>query len=48
LREMLQFAADKGVKAEIKAFPLEKLNELVEEYHKAEGGKLVVDMSLSV
>ncbi|KAK3688061.1 chaperonin 10-like protein [Podospora appendiculata] len=47
LREMLDFAATHGVKARIKAFPLERLNELVAEYHKGEGGKLVVDMALS-
>lgn len=47
LREMLEFAAYHGVQATIKTFPLEGLNELVEEYDKAEGGKLVVDMTLS-
>ncbi|KAK3329831.1 chaperonin 10-like protein [Apodospora peruviana] len=46
LYEMLQFAARSNIRASIKTFPLEKLNELVEEYHKAEGGKLVIDMSL--
>ena len=46
LREMLQFAAQHDVKASIKTFPLSKLNELVTEYHKGEGGKLVVDMNL--
>ncbi|KAM7217235.1 GroES (chaperonin 10)-like protein [Rhypophila decipiens] len=44
LKEMLDFAAQKQVKARIKTFPLERLNDLVDEYHKAEGGKLVVDM----
>ncbi|KAK5655099.1 hypothetical protein OQA88_5998 [Cercophora sp. LCS_1] len=47
LREMLELAAEKGVKPRIKAFALERLNELVDEYHKMEGGKLVVDMMLS-
>ncbi|KAI9808852.1 MAG: putative secondary metabolism biosynthetic enzyme [Pycnora praestabilis] len=46
LREMLKFAAMHGIRAVTKTFPLKRLNELVEEYHKAEGGKLVVDMSL--
>ena len=46
LKEMLHFAAQHSVKAVIKTFPLAKLNALVEEYHKASGGKLVIDMSL--
>jgi propanol-preferring alcohol dehydrogenase len=46
LREMLQFAAQYHVKAKVKTFPLSGLNNLVEEYHKGEGGKLVIDMSL--
>jgi D-arabinose 1-dehydrogenase-like Zn-dependent alcohol dehydrogenase len=46
LREMLDFSAEHGVRALSNFFPLVKLNELVEEYHKARGGKLVVDMSL--
>ena len=46
LREMLNFSAKHGVRALSTSFPLEKLNELVKEYHNARGGKLVVDMSL--
>ncbi|KAJ2993449.1 hypothetical protein NUW58_g1840 [Xylaria curta] len=46
LREMLQFAAEKGVRAVLKTFPLSKLNDLVAEYHKGEGGKFVIDMVL--
>ncbi|KAG7288436.1 hypothetical protein NEMBOFW57_004787 [Staphylotrichum longicolle] len=46
LREMLQFSAKYGVRAHIRTFPLSKLNELVNEYHKGQGGKLVIDMSL--
>ncbi|KAG9185103.1 alcohol dehydrogenase, propanol-preferring [Alternaria panax] len=46
LREMLDFSAKHGVRALSTSFPLEKLNELVSEYLKAQGGKLVVDMSL--
>ena len=48
LREMLQFAAQHDVRAKVKTFPLSGLNELVEQYNKGEGGKLVIDMSLSV
>lgn len=46
LREMLEFSAEHNIRAISKAYPLRKLNELVEEYHKGGGGKLVVDMSL--
>ncbi|GAW19411.1 hypothetical protein ANO14919_088980 [Xylariales sp. No.14919] len=45
-REVLQFAAEHGVRAVLKTFPLARLNDLVAEYHKGEGGKLVIDMSL--
>jgi D-arabinose 1-dehydrogenase-like Zn-dependent alcohol dehydrogenase len=44
LRSMLNFAAAHGVRAKSTTYPLEKLNELVANYHKAEGGKLVIDM----
>lgn len=46
LREMLGFSAKHNIRARAKKFALDQLNELVEEYHKAQGGKLVVDMSL--
>ncbi|RKU49424.1 hypothetical protein DL546_006650 [Coniochaeta pulveracea] len=46
LREMLQFAAEHQVRAKVKTFPLSGLNDLVKEYQKGEGGKLVIDMSL--
>jgi D-arabinose 1-dehydrogenase-like Zn-dependent alcohol dehydrogenase len=46
LREMLEFSAEHGIRALSSSFPLAKLNELVSEYLKAQGGKLVVDMSL--
>ncbi|KAE8447528.1 hypothetical protein EG329_010658 [Mollisiaceae sp. DMI_Dod_QoI] len=46
LNEMLQFAAKHQVRAIVKKYPLSKLNELVEEYHKGGGGKLVIDMSM--
>lgn len=45
-REVLQFAAEHGVRAVLKTFPLSRLNDLVAEYHKGEGGKLVIDMAL--
>ena len=45
LREMVQFAGKHGIKAVKKTFALEKLNDLVDEYNKGEGGKLVVDLT---
>jgi len=47
LREMLQFAAQHNVRGRVKTFPLSKLNDLVSEYRKGEGGKLAIDMNLS-
>ena len=44
VREMLQFAAMNDVLPQVRTFPFDALNELVEEYHKGYGGKLVVDM----
>ena len=46
LRAMLRFAAKHGVKAVSKSFALEQLDDLVEEYYAANGGKLIVDMEL--
>lgn len=46
LQAMVDFAAKNGVKAKIRTYPLEKLNELVEDYHRGVGGKLVVDMDM--
>ncbi|KAF2846201.1 alcohol dehydrogenase-like protein [Plenodomus tracheiphilus IPT5] len=46
LRETLNFAAEHDVKALTKSYPLAGLNDLVDEYHKGGGGKLVVDMNL--
>lgn len=46
LREMLQFAAEHNVKANMKTFPLSRLNDLVTEYNKGGGGKLAIDMAL--
>lgn len=46
LKEMVAFAAKHKIKASKKVYSLDKLNELVDEYNKMEGGKLVIDMSL--
>jgi D-arabinose 1-dehydrogenase-like Zn-dependent alcohol dehydrogenase len=43
LREMVEFSAEHGIKAVVKTYPLDKLNQLVEEYKGGYGGKLVVD-----
>lgn len=45
LRAMLNFAAQTGVRASIKTYKLEQLNDLVADYHQGTSGKLVVDMS---
>lgn len=46
LQAMVNFAAKKGVKAKTRTYPLENLNQLVEDYHRGVGGKLVVDMEM--
>jgi propanol-preferring alcohol dehydrogenase len=46
LQAMVDFAASHGVRAKIRTYALEKLNELVEDYHRGVGGKLVVDMEM--
>ncbi len=46
LQAMVDFAAKRDVRARIRTYPLEKLNGLVEDYHRGVGGKLVVDMGL--
>ena len=46
LREMLEFAARHNVRARVQTFPLSRLNDLVAEYHKGQGGKLAIDMTL--
>ncbi|OAA67874.1 Alcohol dehydrogenase superfamily, zinc-type [Niveomyces insectorum RCEF 264] len=46
LRDMLAFCTAHGVAAQVRTFPLRQVNELVEEYHRGFGGKLVVDMTL--
>lgn len=47
LREMVHFASEHKVMAQIRTFPLSRLNDLVDEYHKGGGGKLAIDMSLA-
>ncbi|KAF2634322.1 alcohol dehydrogenase-like protein [Massarina eburnea CBS 473.64] len=46
LREMLNFSAEHNIRAVAKSFSLSRLNDLVEDYHKGGGGKLVIDMAL--
>ncbi|KAK4196772.1 putative alcohol dehydrogenase [Triangularia verruculosa] len=46
LREMVTFAAEHNVQARIKTYPLKELNDLVLEYKKGKGEKLVIDMTL--
>lgn len=46
-REMLQLAASTNVRARVRTWSLQALNELVEAYKKGEGGKLVVDLEAS-
>ncbi|SPO07395.1 uncharacterized protein DNG_10089 [Cephalotrichum gorgonifer] len=45
LRAMLNFASQEGVRAIIRTYKLEQLNQLVDDYHKGASGKLVVDMA---
>ncbi|KAL2699823.1 hypothetical protein AAEP93_009798 [Penicillium crustosum] len=44
LRDMLNFAAQEGVRAISKTYSLEELNRLVDDYNGGASGKLVVDM----
>lgn len=46
LRETVAFAAEHNIKPVKKTFALNQLNQLVAEYHKGFGGKLVVDLSI--
>lgn len=46
LQEMVAFASKHKIRVINKTYSLEKLNELVDEYNKGGGGKLIVDMSL--
>lgn len=46
LREMLNFSAEHGIRAVTRSYSLVRLNQLVEDYHKGDGGKMVVDMSI--
>lgn len=44
--EMLEFSAAHQVRPMLKTYSLARLNDLVEDYNRGPGGKLVVDMSL--
>lgn len=46
LQEVVEFAAKHNIKPVRTTYSLEKLNELVDEFHKGRGGRFVVDMSL--
>ncbi|KAK0716411.1 chaperonin 10-like protein [Apiosordaria backusii] len=46
LGEMVMFAAAHNVRTRIKTYPLGQLNDLVLEYKKGKGGKLVIDLTL--
>lgn len=47
LREMLNFSAEHNIRASAKSYSLARLNDLVEDYHRGGGGKLVIDMALA-
>lgn len=44
LAAMMRLAAAKGIRAHVRQFRLEDLNDLVKEYRRGIGGKLVIDM----
>ncbi|RSL78722.1 hypothetical protein CEP51_007966 [Fusarium floridanum] len=46
LREMLDFVVKHQVQVQVKTYPFGRLNELEEQSHQGEGGKLVIDMTL--
>ncbi|KAF2021162.1 GroES-like protein [Aaosphaeria arxii CBS 175.79] len=46
LRDMLAFADANAINVSIRTFALDDIQSLVQESHRGEGGKLVVDMSL--
>ncbi|OQV10525.1 Alcohol dehydrogenase GroES-like domain-containing protein [Cladophialophora immunda] len=46
VQDMVNFAAKHHIKPSCKTYPFEKVNDLVADYHKGVGGKLVVDMAL--
>ncbi|GAD96610.1 hypothetical protein SNOG_05706 [Paecilomyces variotii No. 5] len=46
MKETLEFSAKHNIRPIIKKYPLSKLNELVGDYNRGTGGKLIVDMSL--
>ncbi|KAI1617125.1 chaperonin 10-like protein [Exophiala viscosa] len=46
MRDMFEFCRREGVKAKVKTYAFERLNELVEDYHKGVAGKLVLDLGM--
>ncbi|KAI8725675.1 PKS-ER domain-containing protein [Fusarium sp. LHS14.1] len=46
LEEMLEFVVGNGVKASVKTYPFEQLNELVRDSKQGVSGKLVIDMTM--
>ncbi|EEU45735.1 uncharacterized protein NECHADRAFT_41395 [Fusarium vanettenii 77-13-4] len=46
LREMLDFVMKNGVKASVKTYPFEQLNELARDSKQGVSGKLIIDMTL--
>ncbi|KAK5269546.1 hypothetical protein LTR99_006980 [Exophiala xenobiotica] len=47
MRDMFAFCVEHGVRAKVKTYPFEKLNELVEDYHSGSvAGKLVLDLGM--
>lgn len=46
IREMLKFAREHDVQAEVQAYKFGDINQLVQDSHKGGAGKLVVDMTL--
>ncbi|KAK4508672.1 hypothetical protein PRZ48_002411 [Zasmidium cellare] len=45
LQEIMDLVAKNDIRPVTTVYPFEKLNELVEEYHKGKGGKFVVEMA---
>lgn len=46
MRQMFVFCVEHGVRARIQRYPFEKLDELVEDYHRGKPGKLVLDSEM--
>lgn len=46
MRDMFEFCRREGVKARVRTYPFDRLNELVDDYHAGVPGKLVLDMGI--